>query len=664
MGLLSPGIEMKETSISSTVVRSATGRAAIVGKYVWGPAYEVRQITNEVELVDLFGSPDNDTASYFMNSMNFLQYGNDLRVVRVIDEENAKNSSPLFEHVEATITNAGQGYKTTDTITIKYNTTDVEAQGRITEVDADGKIKRVFIPTAAIIAKAKQVGAYPNLGGEWTAEISGTGGGTTGAITIGKIVTDSGVLFPNVDLADDVLSGTTVKEAYDKFTMPVIAAIYPGELGDTIEVEVVSRKAYMTSAPQTIYPYGGTRKNTARSIMPYGPMTDDQYCIIVRRDGIVVESTVLSTKKGDRDVYGNNIFMDDYFMNGSSNYIFASTHGWPTDFSGIVKLGGGKSNNAAVTAAHITKGWDLFSDREALHVNLMIAGACASETKAIASTVQKHVVSIADERQDCLVLISPPRELIVNVPVGKAVENLTEWRNGMKQDGVAAVDDNMNISTTYATIDGNFKYQYDKYNDINRWVPLAGDIAGLCARTDNVAQPWMSPAGYNRGQLLNCIKLAIEPKQAQRDVLYQIAINPVCGFSGGDGFILYGDKTATQTPSPFDRINVRRLFNMLKKNIGVTAKYRLFELNDNFTRSSFRMEVSQYLDGIRALGGCYDFRVVCDTSNNTPNVIDRNEFVATIYVKPPRSINYITLNFVATSTGADFDELIGPTNVA
>jgi phage tail sheath protein FI len=153
--------------------------------------------------------------------------------------------------------------------------------------------------------------------------------------------------------------------------------------------------------------------------------------------------------------------------------------------------------------------------------------------------------------------------------------------------------------------------------------------------------------------------LAIEPRQSQRDRLYQEAINPVTG-TGGDGFVLFGDKTATKVPTPFDRINVRRLFNMLKTNIGNASKYRLFEMNDNFTRSSFRMETSQYLSGIKSLGGVYEFRVVCDTTNNTPAVIDRNEFVASFYIKPARSINYITLNFVATATGADFDELIGP----
>lgn len=667
MTLLSPGIENKETFVSSTIVRSATGRAAIVGKFVWGPANQVTQVTDETALVNLFGSPDNETAPYFMSGANFLQYGNDLRVVRAIDPEKAKNASPLFHQLETTLANGGSGYAIGDVIKIKLNGSDIETGGKVTEVNSDGKILQYFIPTAKIIEHAMKIGAYPELGTSngWTAEITSSGGGTTASITVGKIVTDSGVMLPNVGEADDIVTSVTVQNKFKPFNLPVIAAIYPGELGSTVEVEVVSYAAYRANAEQTIYPYGGTRVTQARGILPYGPMSENQYCIIVRRDGIVQESVVLSTQKGDRDVYGNNIYMDDYFANGSSNYIFATAQGWPHGFSGILQLGGGDSSNKSVTAGHLNLGWDKFSDREALHVNLLIAGAVACESDEVSATVQKYAVSIADERQDCLALISPTRSLLVNVPITTAIANIKKWRTGIDPSDLRkAVENNMNISSTYASIDGNFKYQYDKYNDINRWVPLAGDIAGLCARTDNVAQPWMSPAGYVRGQILNCIKLAIEPKQAMRDELYQLAINPVCGFAGGDGFVLFGDKTATQVPSPFDRINVRRLFNMLKKNIGDTSKYKIFENNDNFTRASFRMEVSQYLDGIRALGGCYDFRVVCDTSNNTPSVIDRNEFVASIYVKPPRSINFITLNFVATATGANFDELIGPSNVA
>lgn len=660
MPLLSPGVELKENTTQSTVVQNATGRAAMAGKFQWGPAFQVIQVTNEVELVEMFGQPDAQTADYFLSAANFLAYGNDLRLVRVVNEESAKNASPLTGNVNWTITASGSNYAVGDTVRVKYLTTVVEPDGKVTAVDKDGKITSVFIPSSKIEQYSKSISQFPELSDSWTVEIVSTGSGISGAITIDNIIVDSGILLTNPDTAIETVNGTTFQAAIKKYAMPAIVALYPGETGDRVEVEIVSKQGYEAGASKTlpVYPDGGTRTSSAKAVFGYGPQTEDQYAIIVRRNDAIVESVVLSTVRGEKDVYGNNIFMDDFFAKGSSNFIFASSMNWPKGFSGIIKLSGGISANDKVTAGDLMLGWDKFVDREALFVNLLIAGSCAGESDEIASTVQKHVAAIADERQDVLTHISPPRGTVVNIPVTRAVDNLVNWRTGQG----TYEDANMNIGSTYVEIDANYKYQYDKYNDVNRWVPLAADIAGLCARTDNVSQPWMSPAGYNRGQILNCIKLAIEPRQAQRDRLYQEGMNPVVGFAGGDGFILFGDKTATKAPTPFDRINVRRLFNMLKKNIGDSSKYRLFEMNDAFTRSSFRMETSQYLSGIKALGGIYDFRVVCDTTNNTPAVIDRNEFVATFYIKPARSINYITLNFVATATSADFDELIGTNN--
>ena len=659
MTLLSPGIEIKENTTQSTVVQSATGRAAIAGKFQWGPAFQVIQVTNEVELVELFGQPDIQTADYFMSSANFLQYGNDLRVVRVLNEDSAKNSSPIAGNLKYTITASGSNYAVGDKVQVKYSANVVEDSGKITSVDSDGKITGIFIPTAKIVAYAKSIGQYPDLSDSWTASVESSASGVSGAIAITGIETDSGILLTDTSSAADKLNNVDFQEKLSKYKLPALVAVYAGETGDTLEVEIVSKSGYTNTKPIDIFPDGGTRVSSARSVFPYGPQTDNQYGIIVRKNGDVVESFIVSTVKGEKDVYGSNIFIDDFFSRGSSNYIFATSLNWPVDFNGIIKLNGGTSANENATAGDLMKGWDKFSDAESLYINLLIAGSCAGETAEIASTVQKHVLSIGDERQDCLVLVSPPRETIVDIELTRAVDNLIDWRTGANEYETA----NLNVSSTYAEIDGNYKYQYDKYNDVNRWVPLAADIAGLCARTDNVAQTWNSPAGVNRGQILNCIKLAIEPRKAHRDRLYQVGINPVVGASvAGGGFILYGDKTATQAPSPFDRINVRRLFNMIKKSIGDSSKYRLFEINDAFTRSSFRMETTQYLAGIKTLGGIYDYRVICDETNNTPAVIDRNEFVATFYIKPARSINYITLNFVATATGADFDEIIGTNN--
>lgn len=660
MALQSPGIETKETSVQSTVVRNSTGRAAIVGKFSWGPAYQIRQISNEVELVNYFGTPDNLTADYFMSAVNFLQYGNDLRVVRVVDKDAAKNASAIFNQIKTTIASQGSNYSVNDQIKVKFNNNVIEENGKISKVDSNGKILAVIIPSEKIVARAKQNGTYPDISTGWTTEIVSASSGVSASITIDGIESDSGITLLNLDIAKETIQATAFQALTQKYQIPSVVALYAGELGSTVQVEIISKAAYESGAMIAAYPSGSSVKNSGRSVMTYGPQTDNQYAFVVRRGGIVQESFIVSTEKTDKDIYGVNIFMDDFFANGGSQYVYATSLNWPKGFSGILEFGGGLSSNDTVGADELMTGWDMFADREALHVPLLIAGACAGETVEVMSTVQKHVVSIGDERQDCTVFVSPPRSLLVNIPLATAVDNMIEWRTGYKISGGAAVDNNLNVSTSYGFLDGNYKYQYDKYNDVNRWVPLAGDIAGLCVYTDSVAQPWMSPAGYNRGQIRNCIKLAIEPRTAHRDAMYQVQINPVTGFAGGSGFVLFGDKTLTNVPSPFDRINVRRLFNMIKKDIGDNAKYKLFENNDDFTRSSFRMDTGQYMTNIRALGGCYDYRVICDTTNNTSDVIDRNEFVATIYVKPPRSINYITLNFVATSTGADFDELVGP----
>ncbi|ADJ55511.1 tail sheath [Escherichia phage RB16] len=660
MALQSPGIETKETSVQSTVVRNSTGRAAIVGKFSWGPAYQIRQISNEVELVNYFGSPDNLTADYFMSAVNFLQYGNDLRVVRVVDKDAAKNASAIFNQIKTTIASQGSNYTVGDVIKVKYSNNVVEENGKVSKVDSNGKILAVVIPSEKIVARAKQIGTYPDISTGWTTEIVSQSSGVSASITIDGIESDSGITLLNLDIAKETIQGTAFQTLTQKYQIPSVVALYPGELGSTVQVEIISKAAYDSGAMISGFPSGISVKNSGRSVMTYGPQTENQYAFVVRRGGIVQESFIVSTEKTDKDIYGVNIYMDDFFANGGSQYVFGTSMNWPKGFSGILEFGGGLSSNDTVGADELMTGWDMFADREALHVPLLIAGACAGETVEVMSTVQKHVISIGDERQDCTVFVSPPRSLLVNIPLAQAVDNIIEWRMGYTISGNTPVDNNLNVSSSYGFLDGNYKYQYDKYNDVNRWVPLAGDIAGLCVYTDSVAQPWMSPAGYNRGQIRNCIKLAIEPRTAHRDAMYQVQINPVTGFAGGSGFVLFGDKTLTNVPSPFDRINVRRLFNMIKKDIGDNAKYKLFENNDDFTRASFRMDTGQYMTNIRALGGCYDYRVICDITNNTPDVIDRNEFVATVYVKPPRSINYITLNFVATSTGADFDELVGP----
>ena len=252
---------------------------------------------------------------------------------------------------------------------------------------------------------------------------------------------------------------------------------------------------------------------------------------------------------------------------------------------------------------------------------------------------------MAATRRDCIALVSPA---LANVQAADPVTATINYRNNALA----------NVSNSFAVMDSNWKYMYDKYNDTYRWIPCNGDVAGLCARTDADRDPWFSPAGFNRGQLKNVIKLAFNPNQAQRDTLYKSGINPIVSFPG-EGTVLFGDKTLLSKPSAFDRINVRRLFIVLEKAIARAARGSLFEFNDEFTRAQFINLVEPFLRLVQGRRGIYDFRVVCDETNNSPEVIDRNEFVGDIYIKPAKSINFIQLNFVAVRTGVAFDEIVG-----
>ena len=288
-------------------------------------------------------------------------------------------------------------------------------------------------------------------------------------------------------------------------------------------------------------------------------------------------------------------------------------------------------------------GYDLFASAESVDISLVLTGKSYGGTNG--EQLANYLIdNIAEVRKDCVVFASPEKADVVN-NAGSESDAVITFRNSMR-------------STSYAVLDSGYKYQYDKYNDIYRYIPLNGDVAGLCVRTDDQRDPWFSPAGFNRGQIKNLVKLAYNPAKAYRDQLYKSGVNPVVTFPG-QGTILFGDKTLLSKPSAFDRINVRRLFIVLEKAIATAAKFTLFEFNDDFTRAQFRNLVEPFLRDVQGRRGIYDFKVVCDTTNNTGEVIDRNEFVGDIYIKPAKSINYIQLNFVAVRTGVEFSEVVG-----
>jgi hypothetical protein len=331
------------------------------------------------------------------------------------------------------------------------------------------------------------------------------------------------------------------------------------------------------------------------------------------------------------------IYWGDHDTNGT-NWGSAVTGTTFTDVTVALRdsLAGGVDNT--VTEGDFERAWDLYVNADVVDVSLLVTGEAALN---VASYV---IENVAEVRKDCVAFVSPKKVSVV--------DNI-----GSEADDVVADRDAL-LSSSYAVMDGNWKYQYDKYNDTYRWLPLNGDIAGLCVRTDTTRDPWFSPAGYDRGQVKNVIKLAWNPSQVERDQLYKNGVNPVVTFPG-DGTVLYGDKTLLSKPSAFDRINVRRLFIVLEKAIARAAKFSLFEFNDEFTRAQFVAMVEPFLRDVQGRRGIFDYRVVADTTNNTPEVIDSNRFVGDIYVKPARSINFIQLNFVAVRTGVSFDEIVG-----
>ena len=302
---------------------------------------------------------------------------------------------------------------------------------------------------------------------------------------------------------------------------------------------------------------------------------------------------------------------------------------------GQVSLAGGvdSQDESTMPVGKLNEGYSLYIDPADVDVSLIIQG------KARGTVLANHIInSVCEVRKDCVAFISPELS-------DTTVDNMKTFAGGL-------------TASTFAVVDSGYKYQYDKYSDVYRWIPLNADIAGLCARTDDVRDPWFSPAGYSRGNIKNVVKLRLNPHKAERDLLYKAKINPVIT-QPGQGTVLFGDKTFAPTTSAFDRINVRRLFIVLEKAIGVAAKSTLFEFNDDFTRAQFKNLVEPFLRDVQGRRGIYDFRVVCDETNNTSNVIDSNQFVGDIYIKPARSINFIQLNFVAVRSGVEFSEVVG-----
>jgi phage tail sheath protein FI len=400
---------------------------------------------------------------------------------------------------------------------------------------------------------------------------------------------------------------------------------------------------------------------------------DEIHVVVVDEDGAItgIPNNILEVWSGmsratdAKSADGGNLYYKDV-INQSSKWIWwandssaapsatsaliaSSTATAPISMS--MRFGRDIGTETSASMGDILRAYDKFKSAEDMDISLVLTG----KSRGGSTTNQGRIVegfqlanylidNIAETRKDCVVFCSPEKEDVV-ANVTDITEDVTDFRSALR-------------STSYAVMDSGYKYMYDKYNDVYRWIPLNGDIAGLCANTDNTRDPWYSPAGFNRGNIKNVIKLAWNPKKGERDLLYSNGVNPIVNFPG-QGIIMFGDKTLLAKPSAFDRINVRRLFIVLEKAIATAAKFTLFEFNDEFTRASFVNLVTPYLRDVQGRRGITDFLVVSDETNNTGEVIDRNEFVGDIYIKPARSINFIQLNFVAVRSGVEFSEVVG-----
>ena len=435
------------------------------------------------------------------------------------------------------------------------------------------------------------------------------------------------------------------------------AAKYPGGLGNGLTISMVDYSCFPGWEYEGQFDSAPASSNFA---LNSGSSNDEIHIVVVDSTGAIsgTANTILEkfgfvSKASDakKDDGSSNYYKE--VLNNSSKYVWwighpgagATSFGTKTtetsDFDDLLNVTTttlSAGHDGSLSDSELNTSYNLFGNADSVDVSLLMGGALQSDT------VADNLVSIAESRKDCMVFLSPQLTDVVD-NAGSETTDITSFRDSI-------------TSSSFAVMDSGWKYQYDKYNDVYRWVPLNGDIAGLCARTDSERDPWFSPAGFNRGQIKNVVKLAWNPTKTERDALYKLGINPVVSFPG-EGTILYGDKTLLSRPSAFDRINVRRLFIVLEKAIARAARSSLFEFNDEFTRSQFVNLIEPFLRDIKGRRGIYDYRVVADTTNNTPEVIDRNEFIGDIYIKPARSINFIQLNFVATRTGVAFDEVVG-----
>ena len=637
---VSPGVLVQERDLTNVIPAVATTIGAVAGQFNQGPMDEVTSISSEKELVETFGKPDSTNFEFWFSAASFLQYSSSLRVVR------AANTSS----VNAVVSGSALRIKNTDHYQNGDGTTGPYSNG-------SANVGEWAARTAGAWGNNLKVSVCPSATAYEAVNKTTTNDAST-AVGDTTIVLTSGTDFLVGDIVNFGESGGHEYRVTGVSTNTLTFVRHPSGTGGLHTAvangsQVRRRWQYydlVDKAPATST-YASNRSG----------VNDEMHIVVVDEDGGITGTSgeVLevydSVSKGSdaKTAQGDTNYYVDVLYN-QSEYIYWMDHvatgsNWGSAVAGITftalsapfarSLVSG-ADGSTVSTAELKTAYEKYNDADTVDVNLIIAG------KGNATHID-NLITIAENRKDAIVFVSPERADVVNV-----TNSTTQTTN------VKGFFDSIR-SSSYAVFDSGYKYTYDKYNDVFRYVPLNGDIAGLAARTDLIADSWFSPAGFNRGVIRGAVKLSYNPTQGQRDELYRARVNPVVTLPG-QGTLLFGDKTGLSTPSAFDRINVRRLFITLEKAISTASKFQLFEFNDEFTRAQFRNIVEPFLRDVQGRRGITDFSVVCDETNNSPDlVVDRNEFRADIFVKPNRSINFITLQFVATRSGVAFEEVVG-----
>ena len=660
---VSPGVQVKEVDLSNVVPAVSSTRGAFAGIFQWGPVDEVKTVSDGQQLVDEFYKPANTDAGAedFYSAESFLKYGSSLSVVRIANTglfsaNQAGHSSTLLKHSDDYINTYKSG-------------------------GAAGTVGKWIARCGGALGNSLKVSVCASSNAYFNDNVSLVNDSNNYAVGATAITVDAGASF----VVGDIIKFASHNQLYDvtaisSNTLTIKAQNQPsaGLVNAVADDEQVDRYwehyALFDKAP-----------GTSAGATAAGALNDEIHIVVEDEDGLftgtkgtVLESFGFVSLAADaKDSVGNSNYYKDV-IESQSQYVYWSGHS--TSMLSSVNetrslaqavgsafsrpalpenssLAGGAAGRANPTVAQKSDAWtNHFGDAELIDISFLIVGSTSTDAGAGSESAQdtladhnslvNNAIQLAELRKDCLVVASPRRTSVVGV-----ASESTQASN-VKSDFANVT------SSSYAVLDSGWVYQYERYNDKYCWIPGNGHTAGIMARSDLLQDAWFSPAGFSRGQYLGITKLAFNPKQASRDDLYRARINPIVTFPG-QGTVLFGDKTALSSPSAFDRINVRRLFITLEKAVSTAAKAQLFEFNDSFTRAQFRAAVEPFLRDVKNRRGLVDFSVVCDETNNTDSVIDRNEFVCSIFVKPAKSINFITLNFVATRSGVEFEEIYG-----